>query len=183
MKIRPRPHEIPAPSGFTLIEFLLVLALAAVVAAVAFLAFSSGGSNATVYNAVRDTNIIVANLKAAFPSQNYAGLNTTAANSAYVFPVSMNGSNYATGTLRDRWHGLVTLAPAVVGGVTQPAEFALTLNGVPGQSCATYVAQMAPVLIDATVNGTDVFANGALSPSALGAACAQPTNTVVLIGG
>lgn len=179
-----RPTRTQAgQAGFTLIEFLLVLALAAVVAGVAFLAFNNANSGAQVYGAVRDVGIIQANLKNAFPNQQYAGLSTSTANEAHVFPADMNANNFAAGALiTERWPGSTV---SLLGGTT--GTYTLTINGVPPQACAQFVSQagqnMSNASVGTTAPGTSVFASGTLSPPAVASACAGTSPLTVVFTG
>jgi prepilin-type N-terminal cleavage/methylation domain-containing protein len=171
--------------GFTIIEFLVVVAIAALLlyGVVAFL--SPGQASAKAEATADSFNRVSTKIKGKFRNGNYTGLTcgTLAADGALAGSTFIvNGTGVTATVTHDLGEGgPVLCAPANVGAGTNNG-FVFTLQTVPTQDCKALLEQAAKLGGQITVGSTIVKAfTDATSTSGAGAACeASPTVSIAL---
>lgn len=162
-------------AGMTLTESLLVLAVGALIAVLAYGAYRMATSDVKVQSQVQGTVQLVGKIKQIYSSAaNYgtasASLNQ-AVNDAKIVPSDFKGSG---ATITNAWGGAVNVA---VGATN--TQFTVTFVGVPQEGCIEFVtgiASAATTLVVGTGASKDVkTATAAFDPALAAAACGVTT--------
>lgn len=125
--------------GFSLVEILLVIGIIIALAIAAFILYPRVQSSQQANAEGQNITAILAQTKQVFSNGLYDGLTNDVANSARIFPSSMNGNVNAAGTaIKNVWGGAVTIADpnAALGD----RQFTLKYVGVPSEPCSRLVS-------------------------------------------
>lgn len=162
--------------GFSLVELLIVMAVIAAMAIIAFLAYPRvmAGRNANYESQVLAT--AAASAKALFASGNYSGLNNTVAGRAKFFPdVMHSGANGET--IVNQFGGDVTVSGSTNAGVavtTGARHFAITYEDVPTAVCSRLAPALAQNFGAVSVGSSVVkneYTNATLDEAAVATGC------------
>lgn len=169
--------------GFSLLEIILVLAVAAGFIIGVFMLLSKTQAGQRAAREANYMTTITTGVRALYigvPS--YAGITTAAIVNARVFPEDMLPDSTSTAPLNS-WKGLVTIASSNEGpsGATG-SSFTITYPNVPGEDCVKIVSQIGPSYYIIKVNGTTVKDPvNLLDPATLGVACKAGGNSNTLV--
>lgn len=165
--------------GFTLIEVLIVLAIAAGVLFAVFMAVNKVQAKQLSKEAAENLNLMVADTRAKFKSQgNFTGVSALVLINNHVPPSSMiQGTNIVS-----PWNTNITVAPVQIVNANDGVRF--TYTGVGQEDCSNFVQAAEGTFSRITVNGTLVKNIPAgvqqLNVATLGTACvAQPQATIL----
>lgn len=139
-------------NGFTLLEILLVIGIAAVLALAALMVYGNS-RDASRAKQEKDAVVQVAgNIKTAFLGSDYASLTTGVANQARVFPGRMNEENYSPAQpITSAW-GAVDVGPSPATN----RRFLITYHQVPKDLCRHFVSFLATAFERVDVDGEPV---------------------------
>lgn len=128
-------------AGITLIEALLVLAIAAALAVAGYQVYKSGSEDVKAQaNASGAVELVIGIQRLFSQSADYAGVTTAAIATSGVAPKSFKTT--AT-TITNGWGGAVTVAPGTGYAATPVTNFATTIAGVPSVACVELVTTLA----------------------------------------
>ena len=168
--------------GFSLLEILLVLAIAAALVIGAFIVYPKVQAGARADAESKNISTIVAGIKSLYTSSStYTGLTNAVAANAKIFPDNMlNGSST---TPINAWKGDVTVAAAATGpSSTAGSSFTITYTAVPAAECAKIVSGLAGTFYTVSVGSTAVkTADGTLNVAAMTTACNSGGNNNSLV--
>lgn len=168
--------------GFSLLEILLVLAIAAALVIGAFIVYPKVQAGARADAESKNISTIVAGIKSLYTSSStYAGLTNTVAANAKIFPDNMlNGSST---TPINAWKGNVTVAAANTGPSSATgSSFTIQYLAVPAAECAKIVSGLAGNFYTVSVDSTAVkTAGGTLDVAAMTKACNSGRNSNTLL--
>lgn len=168
--------------GFSLLEIILVLAVAAgfIIGVFMLLSKTQAGSRADTES--KNLSTIVAGVKSLYTSSStYTGLTNTVAANAKIFPDTMlNGSSVDP---LNAWKGSVTLAAAATGpSATAGSSFTITDTAVPANECTKIVSGMAGSFYIVQVGSTVVKpAGGVVDIPSATTACNAGGNSNTLV--
>jgi Tfp pilus assembly protein PilE len=167
-----------AQLGITMVEAMIVLIIAAILAAVAYKLFArTSAKNDTTEN-ISVLADIASNLQSQYGRQNqYASITTAIAVQSQVIPKDLRdgGANTAT----NAFGGAITVAPASLTGPNDSAT--LTWPNVTNDSCNGIVAGTQGLARRITVAGTVVKpTDGALDTAALAARCDSAARVTII---
>lgn len=172
-------------AGLTLTESLLVLAIGAAVAVLAYGGYKFATNSVTVSSQTRATTQLVASIKRVFGIANdYSTVTNQNIINARIVPEEFKISGT---TIYNRWTGTVTAAVGNQAGGTPLTQFKITITQVPRDSCAEFVSGLTSAATTLWVNGTtagtnDVKdSNGVVWPDRLATQCNNTSNTVILV--
>jgi prepilin-type N-terminal cleavage/methylation domain-containing protein len=156
--------------GLTLIETMIVLAIAAVAIALVLKPVRGALSSMRSSDEVGELPTIITNIQKIYASRStFAGLTQATVVNRNAFPIS----RVQTGTtnLVNRWSGTITVAPVSIGGGANNGV-SLTYTNMPASDCSDIVGQVDDNVRIVTVNGTITKADGQQSnQDAVGTAC------------
>lgn len=135
--------------GFTLIELMIVLGIAALIVAGVITMYLKSSSSQKVNDETTNLNTIVSGVRNLYStSSNYVGLTTAVVVNAKIPPAKLvNGT-----TINNAFGGQVNIAPASISGGTNNA-FTVALTQVGSEECTK--------MVPATVRSFDKVAVGA----------------------
>lgn len=172
--------------GFSLLEILLVLGVAAGLIVAAFVVYpkvqASNRANAESVN----ITTIAAGVKALFGSQSsFIGLSNTVVNGGNIAPTTMQVSGVPA-SLVNSWGGVVTVAPTSFTRTN--GEFSITYTKVPKVECTKLATSLGANFQRVTVQATqlkNIFPVGAQVPEVNVAtattACVDAGSTMVFV--
>lgn len=181
MMMRQKAHK-----GFTLIEVLIVLAIAAGVLFAIFAAVSKVQAKSIAKEASEGLNLMVADVRAKFKSQgNFTGVTPQVLIQNRIPPSNMIQGNQ----IISPWNTPINVAPATL--VTANDAVAFTYTGMGSEDCSNFVQAAEGSFSRISVNGTNVKdvpggpATARLNIATLGQQCDQggANNTIVFIQG
>lgn len=153
-------------SGFTMIELMIVLALAAIATVIGISLYNSNSAQTEIEREVRNLNSLVPLVKQTFMTAqgNYEGLSNTVMLNSKSFPQGMRVG--ASNTLiRHSWNNDgVDLAPVNYLG-TAFDSFTITYKAVPAQACQDLMTRVYKFFEEVNINGTVVTNVGNISTS------------------
>lgn len=169
--------------GFTLIEVLIVLAVAAGVLFTVFLAVNKVQAKQLTKEAAEGLNLMVADTRAKFKSQgNFTGVSAQVLVNNRVPPSNMiQGANIVS-----QWSSNIEVAPATLQNTNDAVSF--TYTGIGIEDCSNFV-QAAEATFSRITVGTTVVKNipsgSGLNVAALGTACVGGggRNTITFVQG
>ena len=168
--------------GFSLLEILLVLAIAAALVVGAFIVYPKVQSGERAQREAQKIATIAAGVKSLYAAvAYYTDVSTASVVHAHVFPDDMLPDATSTQPV-NAWKGAVTIAPSNEGpsGVTG-SSFTITYPNVPAIDCTRVVSQIAVNYYIVRVGSTVVKpSNGLLDPASLGVACQAGGNSNTL---
>lgn len=157
--------------GFTLMEVMIVLGVAAVILIGIFARGSDAYDEATAQTMAGDTQLMAGKIQKMFrnsPAPRYSGLTSTVALDGNAVPQHWrNGSNITT-----EW-GNITL-----GTASSNTRFTMSFAGVPQEACTAFTTALLGTFDSIAVNGTAVANTATVTTN-----CANATNTVLITGG
>lgn len=164
-------------SGFTMIELMIVLALAAIATVIGISLYNSNSAQTEIEREVRNLNSLVPLVKQTFMTAqgNYEGLSNTVMLNSKSFPQSMrvNGSNTL---IRHSWNNDgVDLSPVNFLG-TANDSFEITYKSVPAQACQDLMSRVYKFFEEVAIGGTVVTNVGQIST-----ACGNSGNTTIVV--
>lgn len=152
--------------GFTLLEILLVIGIAAVIAIAAFMAWPAVQSSQRANAEQSRAMTIAAGVKQAYNGR-YSGVSNENVIRAKIPPSDMiNGT-----ALNSSWGGTVTVAPAATN-----TKFTITYDTVPENVCLKLAPGLGQSFENVTVGGTairDDAAGTAYNPAAVITQCSD----------
>ena len=175
------PRQRVRQRGFTLIEILIVIAIAAGILFGVFTVANRIGERSAINEFASNMNVLAAETAAAFRSQgNFAGVDVAPLLGMGAPPVTMRGGGTPPTTIVSPW-GTVLVAPVNVTSGSDGVQF--TVRTVPAAACSSLVTAaegaFSRVLIGATVvkNMTPLVSGGvpAMTPlraAQVGTSCA-----------
>lgn len=160
-------YSLKKQSGMTLTESLLVLAVGALIAVLAYGAYRMATSDVKVQSQVQGITQLVGKIKQVFASAaDFSGVTNTSVTNAKIVPADFKVSGT---TISNAWGGTITAAQ-VTGDAT---KFQLTITKVPKEGCMEFLAGIASAAQSMTMGGTSVKAVGAsFDTSAASTQCA-----------
>lgn len=167
--------------GFSLLELLLVVAVAAVLILAGIAAYTLVTNNQRSTDAKRQVAQIKSTIKTNYSSANYTGLTTTVAGSMGAFTGMRNVTATSTDTPKTPWGGTVSIS-------SNATLFNIAFYTVPRASCTDLAMSMAndQELNAVQVNGTTRLTNftsaggvSAVTATNIGTDCNASTNTVL----
>ena len=165
-------------NGFSLLEILLVLAIAAALVIGAFIVYPKVQAAARADAESKNISTIVAGVKSLYTSSStYTGLTNEVAINAKIYPDNMiNGTST---TPINAWKGEVTIAAADTGSSgVEGSSFTITYKSVPAIECAKIVSSTAGNFYIMKVNDNVVKASdGVLDIAATAEKCNAGGNT------
>lgn len=168
--------------GFSLLEILLVLAVAAAFVIGAFLLLPKAQSGTRADTESKNISTIVAGVKSLYTSSStYTGLTNTVASNAKIFPDNMlNGSSVDP---LNAWKGTLTVAAAATGpSATAGSSFTITDTAVPASECTKIVTGISGSFYTVQVGSTVVkSAGGTLDTATVATACNAGGNSNTLV--
>lgn len=170
--------------GFTLIEVLIVLAIAAAVLFAVFAAVSKVQAKQITKEAAEGLNLMVADTRAKFKSQgNFTGISPKVLIDNRIPPSNMiQGNNIVS-----PWNTNIGVAAATLQNTNDAVAF--TYTGIGEEDCSNFVTAAEGSFARVTVNGTavkDVPGNvHQVNVATLGTACSNggANNTIVFVQG
>lgn len=182
-------------AGMTLTESLLVLAVGALVAVLAYGGYQMATSTVGASSQIKGTVQMIAGLKRIYGSAgNYSGITTTVAVSSGVVPTDFRTT---ASSITNAWGGAVTITPTTVAGAAPLPAFGAAANqgfyirvdGIPAANCMDYVtgvgsaATVIQVGTAAAAASTAKAANAPVDVATASAGCAAGGNaaTAVLV--
>lgn len=175
--------------GVTLLEGLLVLAIAAGLAIAAYAVYRNASGDAKTTSQARGVIALATEISRLYAQDQTQYTNLTAANviSSGVVPADFTVVGTA---INNRWGGTVVPAVGNQAGATPVNNFKITINGVPADSCVRLVTAIATSASNSLwVNGTTAGTNdvvpvgGTFNAARASTACAAATPaSVVLVG-
>ena len=139
-------------AGMTLTESLLVLAVGALVAVLAYGGYRMATTQVNSSSQVKGLVQMVGGIKRIFnASGNYNGITTPIVVNAGIVPDDFRKTTGATGTITNSWGGTITVAPTKLAaaapipayGTADNQGFAIVINGIPADSCMDIVTGVA----------------------------------------
>lgn len=180
---RPALTSIPKKvRGFTLIEALVVLGIAAIVITAVVMKAGSANNKAKAQNMISDVATMVSDVKNAYSSSSsgYDGLTTTVAVNLKVVAPDLPVSS---GKVKDQFpNGEVTIQEG-----SSPDFFTITYTNVPSEVCNQVITTLGGATFQSiNVNSTPVFDDGntsgtaiVLTPTLVSTACNTNQNTII----
>ena len=168
--------------GFSLLEILLVLAIAAALVIGAFIIYPKIQASARVDTEAKNLATITAGIKSLFGSQaTYIGLSLDSANNAQIFPDNMVLSS--TRARYNAWRGEGSLSAEQDGpSNVMGNSFSITYKGVPAEECSKLVSSVAGYFYIIKVATTVVKpADGTLDIDSLTTQCKTRGNNNTLV--
>lgn len=161
--------------GFSLIELLLVLAVAVLLIVVGFVLYQQNAEGARSDQAQKQLLGLRSGIARLYTTPNYTGISAASIITAGQAPSNMVNGN----ALQGPWGGAVTVAAANWNGGTANA-FTITFNNVPRSECNTMAAAVQNNFVGITVGSTAVKnATTAFNSTTLATACNNDSNAVV----
>lgn len=172
-------------AGMTLTESLLVLAIGAAVAVLAYGGYKMATGMVSVSSQTRAITQLAAAVKRVFGiATNYSTVSNANVINAKLVPEELRVSGT---TIENRWGGQVTVSPGDQTGAGN-TKFRIVITGVPSSDCVDFVSGLTSAAQTLWVNGTtagthDVKdASGVFHPDRASAQCsASSTATVTLV--
>lgn len=153
-------------NGFTMIELMIVLALAAIATVIGISLYNSNSAQTEIEREVRNLNSLVPLVKQTFMTAqgNYEGLSNTVMLNSKSFPESMRVGSSNT-LIRHSWNNDgVDLAPVNFLG-TAFDSFTITYKSVPAAACQDLMSRVYKFFEEVDINGTVVTNVGNISTS------------------
>lgn len=140
--------------GYTLIEVMMVLFIAALIFITTFVTYNSFDNRRKSEQMAEGVNHLMNNIYELAQNQaTFSGLGTDYLIANKMMPPELvNSSGTATRTI---WGGTISGVPSALNGVSD-ATYTLTFSGVPSGACADFANRLAPVNGSLSVNGTMV---------------------------
>lgn len=148
--------------GFTLTEVLLVLALAATIIILIFMAYPKAKSAISVDRESKNISTILSGVKSMYAStSSFTGLTNNVALKAEIIPNNMiKKSTSVITTVKNSWSGVVVIQSDSTGPSGKAgSSFTITYNTVPTISCSKLVASVASYFYTVSINGVVVKPN------------------------
>lgn len=173
--------------GVTLLEGLLVLAIAAGLAIAAYAVFRNAKSDTTTTSQARGTIALASQIVRLYAQDTAQYTNLTTANiiSAGIVPADFV---IAGGVINNKWGGTLTPSVGNQAGTTPVNNFKFTVTGIPADSCVRYVTAIASsagvsLWVNGTTAGTNdvVPAGGTFNASRASTACAIASPATVTL--
>ena len=168
--------------GFTLIEALVVLGIAAIVITAVVMKAGSANNKAKAQNMISDVATMVSDVKNAYSSSSsgYDGLTTTVAINLKVVAPDLPISS---GKVKDQFPGGEV---SILEG-SSPDFFTVTYTNVPSEVCNQVITTLGGATFQSiAVNGTTVYDDGntsgtalALTPTNVSTACNTNQNSII----
>ncbi|MBS1196294.1 MAG: prepilin-type N-terminal cleavage/methylation protein [Proteobacteria bacterium] len=166
--------SIKKQNGMTLTESLLVLAVGALIAVLAYGAYRMATSDVKVQSQVQGITQLVGKIKQVFGTGATYGTADMVKSivDAKIVPADIKiGGTAAAPTLSNAWGGGVTIVGA-------GAAFTITIVGVPSEGCIQFLSGISSAANSMTMGGTSVKATGAnFDPAAAATQCAASTGS------
>lgn len=151
-------------NGFTMIELMIVLALAAIATVIGISLYNSNSAQTEIEREVRNLNSLVPLVKQTFMTAqgNYEGLSNTVMLNSKSFPEGMRVGSSTT-LIRHSWNNDgVDLAPVNFLG-TADDSFTITYKSVPAQACQDLMTRVYKFFEEVAIGGTVVNNVGDIS--------------------
>lgn len=152
--------------GFTMIELMIVLALAAIATVIGISLYNSNSAQTEIEREVRNLNSLVPLVKQTFMTAqgNYEGLSNTVMLNSKSFPEGMRVGTSNT-LIRHSWNNDgVDLDPVNFLG-TANDSFTITYKSVPAQACQDLMTRVYKFFEEVEIGGTVVSNVGNISTS------------------
>lgn len=176
--------------GFTLIELLIAVGFIAVASAGVYYIYNKVKSSQDANTEARNLDAIRAGIKNLYASSNTFGspneVTNLFANQARITPDGMRDSattGTANATIKNKFGGSVTIAPATLGGGNANNAFSIEYQRVPGEVCVKLVTSAGAQFDRVTVGTTDTkqFGSNIVNPVTTATACNGDTGQGVTI--
>jgi type II secretory pathway pseudopilin PulG len=174
--------QLRQQSGYSIMEITVVLAIMLFLAAIVFGGVAKLRENSQTNAAqagIAQLQAGINNLYAGKPV--FTGLTSTVLLNGAQVPANM----ISGGGIINPWKGLVSVAPANIGGITD-SGYVITYFSVPKGPCSSLVSNAGINFEFITVNGTGVksFGNPAIDVASVTTACnlGGTANTLLFIG-
>lgn len=163
--------------GFTLIEVLIVLAIAAGILFAVFIAVGKVQTKQVSKEAAEMLNLMVADVRAKFKSQgNFTGITPQVLIDNRIPPNTMiEGANIVS-----PWNSHILVAPVTINNPNDAVRF--TYQTVPQEDCSNFVTAAQGTFTRITVNGTvlkNVPTVPMLNVAQLGTACVAANTATI----
>lgn len=163
--------------GFTMIELMIVLALAAIATVIGISLYNSNSAQTEIEREVRNMNSLVPLIKQTFMTAqgSYDGLSNTVMLNSKSFPQGMRVPGNDT-LIRHSWNNDgVELDPVNFFG-TANDSFTITYKSVPAQACQDLMSRIYRFFEEVEVGGTVVSNVGEIST-----ACGRTGNVNIVL--
>jgi type II secretory pathway pseudopilin PulG len=162
--------QLRKQSGYSIMEITVVLAIMLFLAAIVFGGVSKLRENSQTNAAqagIAQIQAGINNLYAGKPV--FTGLTQLVLLNGAQVPANMIG---AANTIINPWKGIITVAPAALGGIAD-SGYSITYPSVPQGPCSSLVSNAGVNFEVITVNGTNVkaFGNPAINVATVTTAC------------
>lgn len=176
-------------AGMTLTESLLVLAVGALVAVLAYGGYKMATSQVSSQSQIEGTVQLVAGIKRVFGTGNsYSDVNVANVINSKIVPPAFKTTG--TASIDHAWGGTITPAVGNQAGATPTSQFKLTITAVPTDNCVDFVAGISnmggmvnSIWVGGTAAGTNDVkpAGGAYSASTAATRCAAAATSDVIV--
>lgn len=173
-------------AGMTLTESLLVLAIGAAVAVLAYGGYKMATGMVSVSSQTKGATQLVAGIKRVFGvASDYLTVTNANVINAKLVPDDFK-YDASAGTITNKWGGYVTASVGNEAGATPTTKFKLTITGVPKSDCVDFVTGLTSAAESIWVNGTtagtnDVKSNGEFYPNRAATQCDDGPGNIILV--
>lgn len=172
-------------AGMTLTESLLVLAVGAAIAVIAYGGFRMATGSVAVSSQARGITQLTANIKKTFGiASDYSTVNNANIINARLVP---DDFKFSGTTITNKWGGTVTAAVGNQAGATPATQFKLTITGVPKDDCTEFLSSISSAAVTLWVNGTTAGTNdvkdagGTFYPDRAATQCNAGPGNIILV--
>lgn len=169
--------------GLTLIEAVVVLAIATFVVIGAIVFFQSAQSNGRISELVGEVAAVQQAVRTAYAGQSdFSGLNAQAL--VKSLPADMVRGSGSWTRLQHAFSGAIDVSPISLGSGTALNGFSIRMDGLPAEACAKLaIVDFGSALFTMDVTSGTAFATGLskpMRPGAAGALCSNSSTSSII---